>query len=215
MDKDRKTLSPTRRTRRKAHPAPIPNDARIPMVVPEALEAPGYSEVRNVSGITADLPLLFCAVNQAYLELGLAVVVVARRLGRSAVVAHFAVDLLARGVVECYADAVPREDLVDYLDNVDGNVGLEACALELASALVWGGAHHGTANGVEQALELDLWGRLLARPTDPGPADALAFHGRPRPLAVAEVLPLGRRGDEAPLDLEPRLIVRRASLREH
>lgn len=211
--------APTRRARRKV---PLPALGLDPPALAVALEIPfreatDRDEPRWSALLGPDLPLVVSALNAAHLELGLAVVVIARRLKPGIVCAHFVIDLLATGVTDCYGDAYGEPEFESYLADFDQRVPLDSCPAEVASRIVWDGARLGERNGVAQPESLAPWSRLLPAPA-PGAAPIPYLSERAdRPFAVAEILTPRPGGDDpwTGEDREMRCVVRVESRREH
>src|SRR5436190_636247 len=100
--------------RGKAHAAPMASRRKQPSAIaplpaplpaPPRLDAGARGEPRWSALLGEHLPLAFSAINAGHAEIGLAIVVLARRCGASLVCAHFVVDLLACGLTECYGEA--------------------------------------------------------------------------------------------------------------
>src|SRR5438552_452786 len=125
MEKSRKPpppSAPRSRARKKAAAPAIP-DLGSPAVHLPADQGWAF-EPRYTSLLSAEHPLLLCAVNSGHATDGLALLLVARRIARHAVCAHFVVDLVASGVTECYGEAFTPEDLAGYVEDMDGRVPL-------------------------------------------------------------------------------------------
>jgi len=199
---------------RKKKPPPLPVAAAIALL-PELAAA---AEPRWAAQFDHTLPLALCALNAARLELGLAVVVVARRAPNGAIlVAHFVLDLLACGLTDCYGEAYGPAEFDAYVADLDERVPLESCDPSFAERLVREAIALGETHGVCQCEAFAYWGRLLApadRPASPTLSSLFGRHGRP--LAVAELLPLRPRlaglGEDQG---EIRCVVRVESPREH
>ena len=237
MEKSRKS-APSRRSRKKANadvaaaasfePPPAPLPPSLPgaaLSVPDAaLATPGRDmgaalEPRFPAYFSHELPLALCAVNQGHAAVGLAVVLVARRLGPAVVCAHFVIDLLAAGVTECYGEAFDEDGFAGYIDDMDARVALETCPIEKAAELIALGVARGRAHGFPEPDSLAPWSRMIPPvAVDLAAAERTAFGPAGRPLVVAEML-TSMRLREARAALreqgEPICVVRATTPREH